>query len=228
MPRKTKHIKVTDQKKPWNKKKASKRPYKVESEEKKKAFLIICEGQNTEPEYFKSFPVKTAEVKSYGLGSTKVALVEAVIETIKDDKDKDTEYWVVFDMDINPNITAQKEDYEKAIQLAKSKGEEVAYANDAFELWVLLHYQYFDNQWDRRQYYSKLSELWNCNYEEDGKKHSFCSQIYKRLKNDNQSSQTEAIERAQKLLEIQKEIPLATQNPVTRIHILVKELNKYI
>lgn len=76
MPRK---IKVTDQNKPWNRKKTKKQPYKTETTKKKKTFFIICEGQNTEPEYFKSFPIKTAKVISYGLGSTKTKLVEDVI-----------------------------------------------------------------------------------------------------------------------------------------------------
>jgi hypothetical protein len=224
-----KPLKKTDLNRPWYLKKTKRQPYQTESDDKEKTFLIICEGQNTEPEYFKAFPVKTADVHSYGLGSSKMALVEYVVTIVKTENDKDTENWVVFDMDIKPDeeIT-QKEDYENAIRLAENKGIHVAFANDAFELWFLLHYQYFDNQWTRHQYYERLSKLWNCNYEKEGKKIAFCKQIYQRLLQDENASQEEAIKRSKKLLEDQKNIRLADKNPATSIHILVEELNKYI
>lgn len=224
-----KPIKVTDRNKPWNRKKVKRQPYNTNSETPKKTFLIICEGANTEPWYFKSFPVKTANVNSYGLGRSRTALVEYAIAIIKEENDKDTENWVVFDLDIKKdNEAALKEDYENAIRLAESKGIHVAFANDAFELWFLLHYQYFDNQWTRHQYYERLSELWDCNYEKEGKKVSFCKQIYQRLLQDENSNQEEAIKRAEKLLEDQKEVRLADKNPATSIHLLVKELNEHI
>lgn len=229
MPNRTRNVKVTDRKKAWNIKKAKKHPYKTEIEEKEKTFLIICEGENTEPAYFRAFPVKTAQVKSYGLGRSKTALVEYVMVIIEDDNDKDTENWVVFDMDVKPdNAIAQKEDYENAIRLAESKSINVAFSNDAFELWFLLHYQYLDNQWTRHQYYKRLSELWNCNYERLGKQKAFCQQIYKRLQEDERSSQTEAIARAKKLLAEQETVRLSEKNPATRVYALVEALNGHI
>lgn len=229
MPRKSKSIKITDRKKAWNKKRSKKRPYKTESEEKEKTFLIICEGENTEPEYFKSFPVKTAQIRSFGLGRSRTALIEYVIMIVKDDNDKDTENWVVFDMDIKPdNVAVQKVDYENAIQLAENENIKVAYSNDSFELWLLLHYQYFDNQWTRHQYYKRLSELWDCNYEKMGKQKVFCQQIYKRLQEDDRSNQSEAITRAKKLFEDQKELQVSEKNPATQVYLLVEELNKHI
>lgn len=224
-----KPLKVTDRNKPWNRKKIKKQPYNTESKNPDKTFLIICEGVNTEPEYFKSFPVKTADIDSYGLSSSRTALVEMVIAIVKDENDKDTENWVVFDLDIEKdNQVRLKEDYENAIQLAKSKNINVAVANDAFELWFLLHYQYFDNQWTRHEYYDKLSEFWECNYEKEGKKLDFCKGIYKRLEEDERANQDEAIKRAEKLLDAQKGIRLADKNPATTIHCLVKELNRHI
>lgn len=57
MPKKTRKIKLTDRKKSWNMKKMRWSPYTIEEKKKEKAFLIICEGQNTEPIYFRSFPI---------------------------------------------------------------------------------------------------------------------------------------------------------------------------
>jgi hypothetical protein len=82
MPKRSKHIKTTDKDKPWNKQKAKRQPYPNERKVNK-VFLIICEGINTEPSYFKSFPVESAQVQSYGLGTSKTKLVEYVIETKK-------------------------------------------------------------------------------------------------------------------------------------------------
>lgn len=166
MPKKTKNIKFTDRNKSWNKQSMEQNAYDNESFEQ--SFLIVCEGQNTEPRYFKSFPVKTAKVTTFGLGSSKTKLVEMVIGLKKEDSQE--EIWVVFDMDIQrENAEKIKIDYENAIALAESENIKVAYSNDAFELWFLLHYQYFDNQWTRYEYYDKLSKLWNCNYEKVGK-----------------------------------------------------------
>lgn len=224
-----KPIKITDRNKPWNRKKTKKQPYNISSEALKQTFLIICEGENTEPEYFKSFPVNTAEVKSFGLGSSRTALVKMAIDIIKDENDKDTENWVVFDLDIQKdNEIRLKEDYEKAIELAESKNIKVAVANDAFELWFLLHYQYLANKWTRHEYYQKLSELWQCNYEKEGKKLAFCKTIYRKLLDDERASQEEAIKRADRLFETQKGFRLANRNPFTTIHHLVRTLNEHI
>lgn len=45
----------------------------------KKSFLIVCEGQNTEPDYFNSFRLTSATVKAVGKGlGTRVLVKEAV------------------------------------------------------------------------------------------------------------------------------------------------------
>lgn len=72
-------VKKTDTDKPWNKRKAGRRPYAIESKQVEKTFLILCEGENTEPEYFKAFPVVTAEIKVVGTGRARTSLVEEAI-----------------------------------------------------------------------------------------------------------------------------------------------------
>ena len=202
----------------------------AEKVEKMKQFLIICEGENTEPEYFKSFPVGNAEVESYGLGMSKTALVNAALKKLKNDEDaKRKEVWVVFDMDIKGDQSGQlKEDYNNAIELATRNKLRVAYSNDAFELWFLLHYQYFDSQITRHEYYEKLSTLWNCNYEKVGKQIEFSRKIYQQLENDERVSQLEAFARAERLLNDQIDMVFSDQNPCTTVFQLVEELNKYL
>ncbi len=224
-----KPIKKSDQKKAWYRKNPG-MAYRHELKQIKKAFLIVCEGGNTEPEYFKSFPVKSVEVESYGTGSSKTALVKSVLEELASDEDaRRREIWVVFDMDIKSDQSGQlREDYNRTIELASSKKLRVAYSNDAFELWFLLHYQYFDSQITRHEYYKKLSEIWDCNYEKVGKQLSFCKKIYHHLEKDERANQSHAIENASKLLQNQAALIFSEQNPCTTVFELVEELNKYL
>jgi len=116
MPKKTKNIKFTDKNKSWNK-----QPMKRynEGEPNKTSFLIICEGQNTEPQYFRQFPVKTAEVISYGLGSSRTKLVEMVIDLKTEDKQQ--EVWVVFDMDIQRENADQEQVIQRTNKLSENQ-----------------------------------------------------------------------------------------------------------
>jgi hypothetical protein len=72
-------------KKAWeNRVNTSKR--RVPNREIKNTFLIYCEGVNTEPECFKSFPVTTeTEVIAIGLGRSCRALVEKIIQLLERD-----------------------------------------------------------------------------------------------------------------------------------------------
>ena len=52
---------------------------------------------------------------------------------------------MVFDKDDYP-------DFDEAIELAKKNGFEVAYSNQAFELWFLLHFKKYSGKLHRREY----------------------------------------------------------------------------
>jgi hypothetical protein len=103
-----KHVKKTDQNKAWNRRTGNARAYDLESRAANaKRFLIICEGVNTEPCYFKSFPVQTAQVEAFGIGRSKTSLVEHAIEWVQQKPpDSEREVWVVFDMDFDPSEDA--------------------------------------------------------------------------------------------------------------------------
>lgn len=223
-------IKKTDLGKTWAKNQLKRKPYNENIREIDKSFLIICEGENTEPSYFNSFQLGSAQIKSYGIGSSKTALVEYILQNEVEGSDNvDSEIWAVFDFDIKPDqIQQQREDYNLAIELAERNNIRVAYSNDAFELWFLLHYQALDTQWTRHQYYQKLSEFWSCNYEKQGKHVEFCHKIYQKLLDDPRSDQNEAISRASRMLGDQQELPFADRNPCTTVFELVKELNEYL
>ncbi len=223
MPKKTKAIKVTDRKKPWLKK-AKPSIYKVETRDVNRTILIVTEGQ-TEKLYFESFPVLTLTVIAINLqGQSKLRLIEATEEIINDTENEFDKIWCVFDMDIKQG---KKEfaDFDNAIKSGESKGYEIAYSNDCFELWLYLHFSYTDQKNHRRFYYKKLGNLWNCNYEKEGKRYNFCSQIYYFLESDKNAYQAKAIERAKRLYKNQKHLPFHQQNPITLVYELVEFLN---
>jgi len=104
----------------------------------KQSFLIVCEGEKTEPDYFKAFRMTAATVKALGQAMNTMALVNKAISIREADHQKKREYdqcWVVFDKDDFP-----AQDFNQAIQLAEKNGFRVAYSNQAFEYWFLLHY----------------------------------------------------------------------------------------
>ena len=95
----------------------------------KQSFLIVCEGENTEPDYFNAFRLTSANVKAVGQGINTVRLVQKAISIKEEEKRKGNrfdQYWVVFDKDDFPN-----NDFNNAIVLAQKNGFRVAYSNQA-------------------------------------------------------------------------------------------------
>lgn len=223
MPKKTRAVKLTDQRggKPWLKKKGISK-YRVDTIDLKRTFLIICEGQ-TEEMYFKSFPVVTANVKPYPMGCSKSSLVECTKAIVADESYD--EVWCVFDMDVKPDVVGQYEDYNNAIMEAQRNGFYTAYSNDAFELWFVLHYQYIDQQHLRTFYYETLNNRFGLDhYEEDGKKRAFAATIYGKLL----KHQPTALRNAHRLYEEVKDRTFHLQNPVTLVYQLVMKLNEHL
>ncbi|WP_209329966.1 RloB family protein [Lunatimonas salinarum] len=109
---------------------------------------------------------------------------------------------------------------------AEGLGYQVAYSNDAFELWFFLHFEYTDAAHLRTFYYKALGEKFGLNYEKEGKRYAFCQRLYSLLTEIDGSSQEKALDRARILFENKKELPYHLQNPVTKVFELVEELNK--
>jgi len=226
MPKRTRATKLTDVRaeKAWLKK-TKPSGYVLETRDKQKTYLIVCEGQ-TEEQYFKAFPVVTASVKPVPLGCTKTNLVECTKHICSNEAYD--EVWCVFDMDFNPDIRGQFNDFNEAISAAHLAGFKCAYSNDAFELWFALHYNFYDQQHDRFFYYEKLSQFWQMNYEKSGKELAFSRTIYARLNNDVAADQTMALKWAEKLWDEQQHKSFHEQNPITLVYRLVNELNKHL
>ena len=228
MPKKTRYIKPNDQNKSWFKKVTTKNPYRIESIEPTKSFLIVCEGVNTEPAYFRSFPVVTVTVECKGAGASRLSLVSYAFELSKLAENKGKEVWCVFDFDYKKDVIGIAHEFNEAVEFAQKKGLNVAYSNDSFELWFILHYQFLETKHSRFEYYTKLDELWDVRYERVGKTYEFCKTIYSRLEKDPNADVSKAIKNARRFFEEKADLPPSHQNPSTKVYELVEKLLKYL
>lgn len=185
---------------------------KVNTRELRQRFLIVCEGQKTEPNYFQAFRVpKDVRTVVIGVGANTISLVERTMDLRQED-DYD-QVWCVFDKD---DFTAAQ--FNEAIRLAKQNKIRVAYSNEAFELWYILHFNYHQSATSRHRYGEKLSDLLGAKYEKNA------LNMYERL----EAQQETAIRNAMKLLAYYKPRHRpAHDNPCTTVHLLVQELNRF-
>lgn len=185
----------------------------------KQSFLIVCEGMRTEPDYFKAFRVTTATVKAIGQAMNTISLVNKAI-SIRDTEHKKKhcydQCWVVFDKDDFP-----AKDFNQAIALARKNGFNVAYSNQAFEYWFLLHFNLYRGPLHRQNYADMLSKLTGIQY---SKNEGFGAVMYNRLYH----MQSQAIRNATVVLDEISHGNPAIEESSTTVHLLVEELNKYL
>lgn len=116
------------------------------------SFLIVCEGEKTEPNYFKKFRARGWVPDVRGLGENTVGLVKTALEFMT--QGSYDQVWCVFDRDEFP-----AENFNAALELAARHGINVAYSNESFELWYVLHFDYCDAALSRSDYCRKLDGL---------------------------------------------------------------------
>lgn len=221
-------IKKTDAGKPWAKRSLS-RDVSIKRQIRN-IFLIYCEGTNTEPEYFRAFPVNTETiVQAVGLGMNRRSLVKEIIRLASEHEylrgqsnyDEDRQIWCVFDRDARGEA-GEEEDFDDAVRLADEHELLVAYSNDAFELWFCLHDHYVDNRLHRHQYYEHLSKRLGFNYQAHGKEKDVARSLYGIFL----SNQGNAIKHAQRLHKVYVAENRPSQcNPCTTVYQLVTALN---
>jgi hypothetical protein len=175
----------------------------------RKRFLIVCEGEKTEPNYFNCFEVPKCVIKVKGVGANTLSLVRETIELKK--KDAYDQTWCVFDRDSFP-----AQNFNNAILLAKRNGIKVAYSNEAFELWYLLHFNYITTALSRDRYGKMLTSSLGRKYEKNSE------DMYFQLKDKMEN----AIENAKKLFSTYKPSNPEKDNPSTTVFELIEELKE--
>lgn len=203
----------------------------VGAKSKRRFFLIVCEGEKTEPNYFESLKndlpkgvLDVYDFKIVGNGHNTVSLVNSAM-ALRNEWQLQTnrtidKLWIVFDKD-----SFSDQSFNSAIQtcIANNPNVDCAWTNEAFELWYLLHFHYY-NTGIKREQYQKLIEK---NFKEKGLK----DYIYKKNSTEMYSllekyaNREDAIKHAVNLENLYADQQnYSTQNPCTKVHKLVAEL----
>lgn len=176
-----------------------------------KIIRIYTEGERTEPNYFNAIrnelQSNLIKIQVFGMGNHTLPLVDYVIN--KKDDDIDTEWWVVFDADGRTN-------FNQAVETAVKNNINVAYSNECFELWFLLHFDLITTSVGRKTFPDKLSKKLGFEYQKN-------SDIYNLIKD----KENIAIQNAKKL-EVQHNnsgiTSFTKRDPSTTVFKLVERL----
>lgn len=210
--------------------------------------IIACEDSVSSPTYFRMIIDTLIKKKIITQDSFVIAKHQhtnpmGVLDDLKVYKDdngktyKDFDHkWIVIDKD-SQRVNGgghKKEDFNNTLQKAKSSKSnlniEVAYSNDSFELWYLLHFEYRTTAILRddilKEVIKRLKELEPHKFsklnKDNIKQENYTKSIFKTLL----PLQDIAIRNAKKLLESYGDnYNPESNNPSTRVHLLVEVLN---
>ena len=198
-------------------------PIKVE----KPTILIVYERKNTEPSYFRKFKLSTATIKAIGEGYNTISLVNRASQ-LSNEKKYD-QVWCVFDKD-----DFSLEDFNNAIDIAEAQNFKVAYSNQAFEYWIILHFE--DHQgggMHRDDYDKKINNFlkpFGVKYDGQGSK-IITEEIFDILEGVDENTNKErveiAIRRAKRNLKNHYDVSPALAESSTTVFKLVNELRKH-
>lgn len=219
----------------FQKKKESRRLRQYEVREPKaNSYLIVTEGEKTEPMYFEGLVkdikrhiggnmdiIETPVVDINGEGRSTLGLVRETEHIINRAKIIYQHVWVVLDKD-------DFDDFDEAVALAEEKGYKVAWSNECFEYWIYLHFDYSDMPINRFEWFKKLNHLFYVLDLGSGKYRKNYKNLYRML--DRQDGINIAVKNAKRRMEnYDPNIYRPSQyNPGTTVHLLVEELRNYI
>jgi len=194
----------------------------------KPTILIVCEGKNTEPSYFEQFKLSSATITALGNGNNTVSLVnQAIALKTKGSYDQ---VWCVFDKD---NFSANN--FNKAITLAKENDFGVAYSNQSFEYWLILHFEDHQGGGMNRKDYEKTINKYivplGANYDGSGNK-KVSEELFELLCGvDSKIKKARidiAISRAKRNYNLFNHKSPASEESSTTVFELIEEIQKYI
>ena len=201
---------------------------------KANSFLIVTEGERTEPLYFKGIQkqikekiggnvdvVEAPSIDVIGEGSSTGKLIEITEEVVKNAKIIYQNVWVVFDKD-------DFEDFDEAIKNGENKGYRIAWSNQSFEYWLYMHFYYSDSALHRDEWCRKLNQVFAQYNLGDGCYRKNYDDIYAIV--DSFQGVDTAIRNAKRRMsdfDDNRDLP-SKYDPGTKVYELVTELKKYL
>lgn len=200
------------------------KPRDINTLPERKYFLIVCEGERTEPEYFQYFKsflprnlIETINIS--GEGDNTVNVVNKAIAQ-RNERDANPllpnfdEVWAVYDKDDFP-----AKNYNDASKLAAKNNINAGDSNQSFELWYVLHFNYLDSAINRQQYIKILDKALGYKYAKNDPK------VVKHL--FEKCNINSAISRAKKLNKLHEGKTPSQSHPSTNVYKLVEKLLVY-
>jgi hypothetical protein len=204
-------------------------------------FLIVCEDESTEPYYFETFkkefekiyPNETVFLRPVGTGRNSKGVIEQAVikrkELFEESNKTVDEVWAVFDKDDLDLSEGNRQRFDDAFKIAEKENIRIAYSNEVFKLWLLLHFANVSSEKPipRVDIYAKLEENIKKNpvYKTFVYKHADTNVIDIVLKTGNE---VKAIQQAEKLNaehDSKNNLPIDA-NPNTKVNVLVKRLRE--
>lgn len=201
---------------------------------KANSFLIVTEGERTEPLYFEGlarhieeeiggnvevYEIPLINIKGEGCATSK--LIEMTDELVSKAKIIYQNIWVVFDKD-------DFADFDQAIEEGQNRGYRVAWSNQAFEYWLYLHFCYSDSALHRDGWKEKLNDAFKKYQLGDGKYHKNDKNIYELV--DSFDGVNTAIKNAKRRMAgyDARRCKPSEYDPGTTVYLLVEILKKYL
>jgi hypothetical protein len=200
--------------------------------------IIACEDKDSSPTYFRQIVQTLIDERKITQDSFVIAThqhthCEGVLDDLMTHKTdgktfRDFEHkWIVIDRDqaLQVGQGHSAEDFVNAVAKAKKNKVEVAYANDSFELWYLMHFETVTSYFTRQELVVRVIDhlkrldptRYACLDKNTIKSQTMTQLIF----NDLSPLQSEAIKRAVRLEQSNQGQDPTVTNPATRIHRLV-------
>lgn len=129
-------------------------------------FYIFCEGERTEPDYFRALrnslaPKLNINIEFPYVGAVPHTIANHAVEFKKSEFrskrrvssfNENDQVWAVFDRDQHPN-------FDEAVRLCKKNNVPVGRSNPCFEVWLILHFEDYgaqDNSQEVKKRFNKL------------------------------------------------------------------------
>lgn len=208
--------------------------------------LIVCEDETTERLYFEAafpdLPENTVRVKPVGTGCDPLGVAQRAVEEraalAAEARREVDQVWLVFDKDDADKEPGKAARFTKALTLAAAEKMELAFSNEVFELWLLLHFADMaaDAPLPRARVYDLLDEALRQHplFAIKGYHHKKTAEhkaskpvdVLQAVRELGNEPQAEA--RAKALLNAHGATALLAANPSTRVHLLLQSLRGWI
>lgn len=178
-------------------------------------------------------PKKTVFLFTKGTGRNSLGVVKYAVEMRRkmweDENITFEQTWAVFDKDDLDLSPGNRANFEEAFKVGESSGVSIAYSNECFELWLLLHFTDISDEQPipRKDLYAMLEAMiQKCADPQFRYEHGNATVLNYVQQYGNESM---AIQRAEALdiKQVNKGFAPMERNPDTRVYALVQELNAW-